>query len=252
MRKHLWRATNIACMFALLAGVCSPALLGQDAGDAKGKDKMDSIGYFLGVSIGQQMSSQGFKPGDFSLDAVKRGMTDSLAGKEPEMDDVQIQATVKAIEGILQARQEEQAEKMQSVAVANLEKSELFLAENAKKEGVKKIADGLQYVSLKEGTGKSPTAANTVRVHYTGRLISGKVFDSSVERGEPAQFPVGGVIKGWQTALKEMKVGDKWKLFIHPKLAYGTRGTPAPPGAEPDIGPNEALIFEVELLEIVQ
>ncbi len=250
MKMQLWHAAKAVCVVALLSGVGRPAM-GQDSEAPQGDKQMKEIGYFLGVSIGQQMSNQGFEPGDFDLDAVKAGLMDSLAGKDPEMSDEEIQKTAQAIEGILRARQEKKAEEMESVATANLEKSELFLAENLKKEGVKQIVEGLQYKSLTSGDGKSPTAANTVRVHYTGTLINGKVFDSSVERGQPAEFQVGGVIKGWQTALKEMKVGDKWKLFIHPSMAYGARGTPAPPGGEPAIGPNEALIFEVELLGIV-
>lgn len=248
MKLNLWQTVTSVCMVALLAAVCGSPVSAQDA---EGEKKMDRIGYFLGISIGQQMASQGFQTGDFDLDAVKQGLADSLAGKDPSLTDEEIQQTAQAIQGILRSRQEKQAEEMQSVAVTNLEKSELFIAENAKKEGVKELAEGLQYKSLNAGDGKSPTAANTVRVHYTGRLVNGKVFDSSVERGTPAEFQVGGVIKGWQMALKEMKVGDKWQLYIHPGLAYGARGTPAPPGGEPAIGPNEALIFDVELLDIV-
>lgn len=251
MKFQLWRAAvQTTCVFALLVSL-GGTLRGQDSEAPQGDKQMSEIGYFLGISIGQQMANQGFEPGDFDLDAVKRGLTHSLAGKDPEMSDQQIQQTAQAIESLLRTRQEKQAQEMQSAAAANLEKSELFLQENSKKEGVKQLAEGLQYKVLKEGDGDSPTAANTVRVHYTGTLINGKVFDSSVKRGEPAEFQVGGVIKGWQTALKEMKVGGKWKLFIHPQLAYGARGTPAPPGGEPAIGPNEALIFEVELLDIV-
>ncbi len=248
MRMNGWQIARQTLLAALASVLVVPTVLAQD----EEKSQQEGIGYFLGISIGQQMSSQGFKQGDFDIPAMARGLADALAGKEPQMSEDQIRQVAQAIEGLLTQRQEADAEKMQSVAVSNLEKSELFLAENSKKDGVKQIAEGLHYETLTEGSGESPTADDTVRVHYTGRLISGKVFDSSVERGTPAVFPVGGVIKGWQTALQEMKVGDKWKLFIHPKLAYGARGTPAPPGAEPDIGPNEALIFEVELLDIVK
>lgn len=252
MINRFSRGAVVACLLATLTLVGSTRLQGQDADAPDKKKQMDQIGYFLGLSIGQQMATQGFQPGDFSLDAVKRGLTDALAGEEPALDDEQIQATVQQIESILGARQEEKAKEMQSVAAASLEKSELFLEQNLKNEGVKKLADGLQYKVIKAGEGESPSAADTVKVHYTGKLISGKVFDSSVERGVPAQFQVGGVIRGWQMALKEMNVGAKWQLYIHPKLAYGSRGTPAPPGGEPDIGPNEALIFDVELLDIVK
>ena len=121
---------------------------------------------------------------------------------------------------------------------------EQFLAENAKKDGVKVTASGLQYLVLKSGSGPSPKLTDGVKVHYHGTLINGKVFDSSVERGEPISFPVGGVIPGWVEALQLMKVGDKWKLFIPAKLAYGEQS----PGA--GIPPNSVLIFEVELLGI--
>jgi len=121
---------------------------------------------------------------------------------------------------------------------------EAFLADNAKKDGVKSAASGLQYKVLKSGTGDSPKATDTVKVHYQGTLIDGTVFDSSIQRGQPAAFPVNAVIPGWTEALQRMKVGDKWQLFIPARLAYGDR-SPAP-----TIPPNSVLIFEVELLGI--
>jgi FKBP-type peptidyl-prolyl cis-trans isomerase FklB len=120
-----------------------------------------------------------------------------------------------------------------------------WLKQNLQKEGVKELAGGLQYKVLEEGDGPSPSPSDNVRVHYTGKLLNGKVFDSSVKRGEPAEFVVGQVIKGWQMALQQMQVGDKWMLYIPPELAYGERGS------RPAIGPNEVLVFEVELLEIL-
>ncbi len=123
-------------------------------------------------------------------------------------------------------------------------KGEKYLKENATKEGVKTLPSGLQYKSLKAGSGKSPKATDTVSVHYRGTLLDGKEFDSSIKRGEPAEFPVNGVIKGWTEALQLMKEGDKWMLVIPANLAYGARG------AGGDIGPNETLIFEVELLKV--
>ena len=131
-----------------------------------------------------------------------------------------------------------------SRAEANKKKGEEFLAENAKKQGVKTLPSGLQYLVLKEGTGKRPTATDEVEVHYHGTLLDGTVFDSSVERGEPASFPVGRVIAGWTEALQLMKEGAKWRVFIPSKLAYHQRGAP------PKIGPNETLIFEIELLHV--
>ncbi|MCA8888121.1 MAG: FKBP-type peptidyl-prolyl cis-trans isomerase, partial [Parvularculaceae bacterium] len=133
-------------------------------------------------------------------------------------------------------------------AEGNLKKSEEFLAENAKRQGVASTASGLQYEVLVEGEsgGKSPTDANVVKVNYEGRLIDGTVFDSSYERGEPIEFPLARVIAGWTEGVQLMSVGDKFRFFIPPDLAYGARGTPGGP-----IGPNEALIFDVELLDVV-
>src|SRR5712671_3477227 len=128
--------------------------------------------------------------------------------------------------------------------VVNVDPGAAFLAENAKKEGVKTTATGLQYKIIKSGTGESPKPADTVKVHYHGTLIDGTVFDSSVQRGEPISFPVTGVIPGWVEALQLMKVGDKWKLFIPAGLAYGANSP------SPQIPPNSVLIFEVELLGI--
>jgi len=125
------------------------------------------------------------------------------------------------------------------------QRSEEFLKENAKKEGVKTLPDGLQYKVEREGSGKSPAASDVVSVHYRGTLVDGTKFDSSYDRGQPTEFPVNRVIKGWTEALQLMKEGSKWTLYIPAKLAYGERGTPGGP-----IGPNEALIFEVELLKV--
>jgi FKBP-type peptidyl-prolyl cis-trans isomerase FklB len=131
-----------------------------------------------------------------------------------------------------------------SPAEANKKKGEEFLAANAKKKDVKTLPSGLQYVVLKEGTGKKPGATDEVEVHYHGTLINGTVFDSSVDRGEPTSFPVNRVIAGWTEALQLMKEGAKWRVFIPSKLAYGRSGRP------PKIGPNEPLIFEIELLHV--
>jgi len=132
----------------------------------------------------------------------------------------------------------------QQLADKNQKEGEVFLAENKKKKGVITLPSGLQYQVIKEGTGKIPKATDTVTTHYRGTLIDGTEFDSSYKRGEPASFPVNGVIKGWTEALQLMKVGSKWQLFIPSNLAYG------PQGAGQAIGPNATLIFEIELLSI--
>ncbi len=211
----------------------------------------DMIGYFLGMSVGQQLAQQGFQSADFTAEGVAAGLGDALAGLEPKLTNEQFQLVADKIEATLRARQQVAMEEMKKKGAANLEKSKLYLDENAKKEGIKQLASGLQYKVMTAGTGKSPAAEDTVKVHYTGKLINGRTFDSSVERGLPATFGVGQVIPGWRQALQEMKVGDKWMLYIPPALAYGAQGSP---GSSPDdgIGPNEALIFEVELLEIVK
>jgi FKBP-type peptidyl-prolyl cis-trans isomerase len=205
----------------------------------------DPIGYFLGISMGQQMSQSGFKLGDFDLDAFKAGFSDALSGKEPSMSSEQLKATQGKIEALLQQRQAELRVAMEKVAVSKKAEGAKWLAANAKKEGVKSLEKGLQYKVLKAGSGPSPAATDTVRVHYTGKLTDGKVFDSSIERGEPVEFAVGRVIPGWTMALQKMKVGDKWMIYIPSDLAYGERGSQ---GA---IGPNEVLVFEIELLGVL-
>ena len=196
------------------------------------------IGYFLGLSIGQQLRQQGLQQGDFDTDSFVSGVTDAISGKKLEYSNEQIQEVARRLQKLVNDRFDDRMAEIRA-------KGEEWLKENAKKEGVKELAGGLQYKVLKEGDGGSPTPSDNVRVHYTGKLINGEVFDSSVQRGEPAEFVVGQVIKGWQMALQKMQVGDKWMLYIPPELAYGERGS------SPAIGPNEVLIFEVELLDIL-
>jgi len=240
----LWISANPLTTNAQDAPAAAPA---PAPADAPAVAQPDPVGYFLGMSVGQQMAQQGFKADDFTGAGFAAGINDALAGKDAALTDEQMQKVAERIETILRARQEEMVAEMRKAGVANLEKSNLFLEENAKKAGVKTLASGLQYRVITAGTGKSPVAEDTVRVHYVGTLIDGTTFDSSVARGEPAEFGVGQVIPGWRQALQEMKVGDKWMLYIPPQLAYGERGGP---GGR--IGPNEALIFEVELLAIVE
>jgi len=212
----------------------------KDAPADGGKESAEQIpiGYFLGLSMGQQLRQQGLKSDDFKVESIVSGMTDALDDKELEYSSEQIQEVARRFQQLVNDRFDDRMTQIRA-------KGEKWLEENLKKEGVKELAGGLQYKVLKEGDGGSPTPSDNVRVHYTGRLLNGEVFDSSVQRGEPAEFVVGQVIKGWQMALQKMQVGDKWMLYIPPELAYGERGS------QPAIGPNEVLVFEVELLEIL-
>jgi FKBP-type peptidyl-prolyl cis-trans isomerase FklB len=204
---------------------------------AAGKPIASPSSYGLGYDIGMNLVSGGLKAEDISKDDLLTGLLDAMSGKEPSVETKDIQAAMELLGKKIMERTKKAAE-------MKLAESAKFLEENKKKDGVQTTDSGLQYKVITNGTGASPTAANTVSVHYEGKLTSGKIFDSSIKRGMPATFPVSGVIPGWTEALMRMKVGDKWQLFIPPGLAYGEQGSQ---GA---IGPNEALIFEVELLEI--
>jgi FKBP-type peptidyl-prolyl cis-trans isomerase len=213
--------------------VIVPSQVAPAQGDTGLKDPKS---YALGFQIGKDMSSSGLGAEDFDLKELLDGFTDGLTDKA-KLTDQQIQQAMTTL-------QERVKSKMIDKSRKNLEKANEFLKTNKDKEGVQTTKSGLQYLSLQAGKGKTPTLTSTVKVHYEGKLLSGKVFDSSIARGEPIEFPVNGVIPGWTEALQRMKVGDKWKLFIPPGLAYGERG------AGSDIGPNELLVFEVELLDV--
>jgi FKBP-type peptidyl-prolyl cis-trans isomerase len=201
------------------------------------KDPRQKSSYAVGLDIGG-----GFKRQEIDIDAnaLATGVADALAGK-PALNEAELRATLEELRAQIMGKL---ADRQKLVGEKNLKDGETFLAANAKKEGVKTTASGLQYKVLKSGAGKTPKATDTVKTHYHGTLIDGSVFDSSVDRGEPVTFPVNGVIPGWQEALQLMKVGDKWQLYVPSKLAYRDQG------AGPKIGPNSTLIFDVELLGI--
>jgi FKBP-type peptidyl-prolyl cis-trans isomerase FklB len=223
--------------------IISSAAIALLAVSAPGQDKLDlkdskaRISYCIGVDIGSS-----FKDEDINIDpkVLAAGIADALANK--------VQLTKDEMKETLTNFQKQMMDQMEQKDKAALEKNakegEKFLAENAKKEGVKVTASGLQYKVIKSGTGKTPKSTDTVKTHYHGTLIDGTVFDSSVDRKEPVTFPVNGVIPGWTEALQLMKEGDKWQLFVPSKLAYGEEG------AGSKIGPNTTLIFEVELISI--
>jgi FKBP-type peptidyl-prolyl cis-trans isomerase FklB len=202
------------------------------------KSDKEKISYSIGMDIGGNLKRGAV---EVDPDILAKGLKDSYGGGETLLTKDQAR---QAIEGFQKTLMAKKAEAMQKLSEKNKAEGEKFLAENAKKEGVKSLPSGLQYKEITPGQGKSPKATDSVTTHYKGTLIDGTEFDSSYKRGEPATFPVSGVIAGWTEALQLMKEGAKWQLFIPPNLAYGERG------AGRDIGPNATLIFEVELISV--
>ena len=198
------------------------------------KNSLDSVSYGIGVNIADNLKAQGLENVNTALltKAIQDVLKDHPLTLSKDQSDMSISSYLQQLK----------ADKIAKNREAGLK----FLAENKTKPGVVTLPDGLQYLVLKEGTGPKPTINDKVKTHYHGTLIDGTVFDSSVDRGQPISFPVGGVIKGWTEALQLMPVGSKWRLFIPSELAYGDRG------AGPKIGPGAALVFEVELLAIEQ
>lgn len=196
----------------------------------------EKASYGIGLQMGEQLKSNPFE--GLNLNSVFEGMKDAYTGGEFQVEIPAIQAAFEEINAEITKRREEEAKVLAA-------EGDSFLAENAKRAEVTVTASGLQYEVLTAGEGDKPTAESTVRTHYHGTLINGEVFDSSYDRGQPAEFPVGGVIKGWTEALQMMPVGSKWRLYVPHDLAYGERGAGA------SIAPFSTLIFDVELLAIV-
>jgi FKBP-type peptidyl-prolyl cis-trans isomerase len=202
----------------------------------------DKVSYALGINIANSLGANLKRQGvDINPDVLAQALKDGLNGGKTLMTEDEARSTLMQLQTELQAKQQE---KMKQEAENNKKEGDAFLAANKSKPGVIALPSGLQYKIVKEGTGPKPTASDTVVCNYRGTLINGTEFDSSYKRGQPATFPVSGVIKGWTEALQLMPVGSKWELYIPPDLAYGARG------AGNDIGPNATLIFEVELLSI--
>lgn len=188
--------------------------------------------YAIGTSIGRKLHDDGL---EIDSAVLYRALKDAAAGKKPQLSDEEMRAALMDFQK--QARDE--------ASLKNKQKGDAYLAENKTKEGVKTLPSGLQYKILKEGTGPKPTASDSVVCNYKGTFVDGQEFDSSYKRGEPATFPVTGVIKGWTEALQLMPAGSKWQLVIPPALAYGEQGRPGMP-------PNSTLVFEVELVKIAE
>lgn len=202
--------------------------------------ELENLSYALGLSMGNNFKASGIE--SINVQDFADGVAAVYDGLAPRMSYDEAKMVIQKFFSALEAKQQEAAKQMGEL---NSKAGEAFLAENGKRVEVKTTASGLQYEVLHEGDGPMPTAADTVEVHYTGKLIDGTVFDSSVERGAPATFGVTQVIPGWVEALQLMKAGSKWRLFIPSQLAYG------PQGAGNIIGPNSTLIFDVELLKVL-
>lgn len=228
-----------AVMLILLSSVTCKAA--DDEGAAKPSEAnsfKERASYAIGMDIGKSIENLGSK---IDTDMLLKGIKDIIEGNEPMIPE---EDAMRLRNEFGQKVQQEQQQEMNEKGAANLEEGMKFLEENKMKEDVETTESGLQYIVLEEGDGPSPKPTDTVSVHYHGTLIDGTVFDSSVERGQPATFPLGRVIPGWTEGLQLMNVGSKYKFFIPADLAYGDRAM----GGK--IGPNSVLIFEVELLEI--
>lgn len=221
--------------------LAAPLIAQQPGGagtDIKQADLKTKVSYIIGSNIGRQMKQDGL---DLDVNTLMRGLNDGMLDAKSPFTEQEVTQIMTQFQQIMQ---QQQAQKANAVGDKNKQEGAAFLAQNKAAEGVKVLPSGLQYKVLKAGTGATPKATDQVTTHYRGTLINGTVFDSSYDRGQPATFPVNGVIKGWTEALQLMKVGDKWQLFVPSELAYGERGAGA------DIGPSAVLIFEVELLGI--
>jgi FKBP-type peptidyl-prolyl cis-trans isomerase FklB len=219
------------------APATQPSPAGSQTASALATQK-DKVSYAIGMNIGTNLHRQSV---DVDPKVLQQGLEDALAGRKTLLSEDEARATLTEFQNEMRQKQQE---KMKQAGEANKKEGDAFLAANKEKEGVVTLPSGLQYKIETPGTGPKPTASDSVVCNYRGTLIDGKEFDSSYKRGQPATFPVGGVIKGWTEALQLMPVGSKWQLFVPSDLAYAERGS------GPDIGPNATLIFEVELLSI--
>ncbi len=236
----LFTAFLSALMLLFMVSCNSGSDSGYDASEVSLSSNIDSVSYGIGYLSGQNLSQQGMN--DINMNKFAAGMKQALVDSSAQIPQQEIQQILQQYQMQAQAKiQQQQQEKAQ----VNKEEGQAFLEENKNKEGVQVTESGLQYKVLEEGTGESPSASDTVTVHYEGTLIDGTVFDSSYERGQPATFPLNKVIEGWTEGLQLMKVGATYRFYIPGDLAYGMNPRPGGP-----IGPNETLIFKVELLEV--
>lgn len=223
-------------VFALfvLTAIMTPAVMAQDVTSDKGK-----LSYAVGWDIGEDIKRRG---AEFDVETIIAAIRDTHAGKDPQVPNDQM---VTMLSDLQQKVRQEQAEAFRKLAEENQQKSTEFLTGNAKKSGVVALPSGVQYRIIDEGEGARPGMDSTVKVHYRGSKMNGLEFDSSFARGVPEEFVVNAVLKGWQEVLPLMKTGATWQVFVPPEMAFGPRGNPP-------VGPNEALSFDLKLVEIVK
>ena len=219
-------------LFVIIALMTGP-VMAQDTTTEKGK-----LSYSVGWDIGEDIKRRG---GDFDVESVIAAIRDSVAGSEPKVANDEMVALLTALQ---QKVRREQAEAFRKLAEENQAASTEFLAANASKNGIVALPSGVQYRIIEEGEGARPGMDSTVKVHYRGSKMSGLEFDSSFARGVPEEFSVNSVLRGWQEVLPLMKTGATWQIFVPPEMAFGARGNPP-------VGPNEALTFDLKLVEIV-
>jgi len=228
---------NRIVMLALLV-LAVPAAPAQDtAGSADLDSDFQKFSYAMGFRMGRDLLQQGVRKLDSAALAI--GVKEAISGAD-------FRFTQEEIKAVMTAYQEALVEERTGEALANKDKGDAFMKVNAEKEGVQSMDNGLQYKILSAGTGDKPAGDAKVKVHYTGTLIDGTEFDSSRARGEPTELTLDAVIPGWQQALTQMPVGSRWMVWIPPEQGYGLRGAGA------SIGPNETLIFDIELIEVVE
>jgi len=223
----------VLALIVLVVLMAGP-VMAQDVTTEKGK-----LSYAVGWDIGEDIKRRG---GEFDVETIIAAIRDSGAAKEPQVPAEEMAAMLTELQ---QKVRQEQAEAFQKLAEENQVKSEEFLAANISKNGIVALPSGIQYRIIEEGDGARPNMDSTVKVHYRGSKTNGHEFDSSFARGVPEEFTVNSVLKGWQEVLPLMKTGSTWQVFVPPELAFGARGNPP-------VGPNEALIFDLKLVEIIQ
>ncbi len=228
----------ISILFAVFVTAKTHGAENDTADNAELNTKKKQLSYIFGINAGQSLKAENV---DIDMESFIAGIADIYAGKKPQLDQATAQ---KVIENFQQKKAQQYAELMNKKA----QLAKQYMTENAKKAGVVTTESGLQYNIIDPGDGETPISSDRVVVHYKGTLLDGTVFDSSYERGEPATFVVTNVIKGWQEALQKMKEGAKWQVVVPANLAYGARGA----GPTSAIGPNETLIFDIELIAITK